>query len=84
LIRNAEADMLDIKYFEYTEQHLFYQHEAVIYQTTEAVPTFALTWISSTRSFQTSILNIIDKDNPDHQKKEEYAFRLFRSDPERP
>ena len=73
-IKKLEADKLEIEYFEYTEQHLFYQHEAVIYRTTEAVPTFPWTWICSTRSFLTSILDIIDKDDPDHQKEEEYAF----------
>jgi hypothetical protein len=34
-------------------------------------------WLSSTRSFFTSILHPIDKDSSDYDKKEEYAFRFL-------
>jgi hypothetical protein len=64
------------KYFEYTEHQLFHRMEAVVYQTTAAVPT-SWNWIYSTGCFLTLILNTIDKDAPDHYKKEDYAFRFL-------
>jgi hypothetical protein len=40
-IKISEAKKLAIEYFEYTEQHLFHRIEAVVYQTTAAVPVFS-------------------------------------------
>ena len=76
-IKISEAKKLAIEFFEYTEDHLFHRIEAVVYRTTNAVPTFAWNWLSSTRSFLTSILHPVDKDASDHDKKEEYAFRFL-------
>jgi hypothetical protein len=47
-INISEAKKLAIEYFEYTKQHLFHRIEAVVYQTTAAVPTFLWHWICST------------------------------------
>ena len=60
------------------ENHLFHGTEAVIYRTkTKAVLRFPWNWLSSTRSFQTSILNPTDENASDHSRKEEYAFRFM-------
>jgi hypothetical protein len=76
-IKISEAKKIGIEYFEYTEQHLFRKIEAVAYRKTTAVRMFPRNWISSTRNFLTSILHTIDKDEPDHHTKEEYAFHRF-------
>jgi hypothetical protein len=76
-IKISEAKNLAIEYFEYTEQHLFHRIEAVVCQTTAAVPTFSWNWICSTRCFLMPILNTIDEYASDHHKKEEYAFRFL-------
>ena len=76
-IKISEAKKLAIKYSEYTEQHLFNRIEAAVYRTTAALPTFLWNWICSIRCFMTLILNTIDKDPPDHHKKEDYSFRFL-------
>jgi len=77
-INISQARKDGIEYFEYTEKHLFHATEAVIYRTkTKAVLRFPWNWLSSTRSFRTSILNPTNENAIDHSKKEEYAFRFM-------
>jgi len=72
LISKANND-----YYEYTEDHLFRKTEAVIYRKRKAIPIFPWNYLSSTSSFVGSILDPIDKNATDHEKKEEYAFRFM-------
>jgi hypothetical protein len=65
------------EYFEYTEDHLFHKTEAVIYRKRNAIPIFPWNYLSSTNSFNGSILDPVDKNATDHEKKEEYAFRFL-------
>ena len=72
LISKANND-----YYEYTEDHLFRKTEAVIYRKRKAIPIFPWNYLSSTSSFVGFILDPIDKNATDHEKKEEYAFRFM-------
>jgi hypothetical protein len=76
IIKILEAKKLAMEYFEYREHHLFHQIQAVVYPTTAAVQfvLVELDWICFTCCIFKLILNTIDKDAPDHHKKEEYAF----------
>jgi hypothetical protein len=73
----SEAKKLGLKYIEYTENHAFCQYEGVVYQTITAVPLFPWSWLVSTKSFLTSILDPIDKAATDQSKKQEYAFHFL-------
>jgi hypothetical protein len=73
----SKAKKENIEYFEYTEKHLFRAREGVVYRKTTAVPSFAWNWLGSTKSFQTSLLNPINRNAIDHQRKEDYAFRFM-------
>jgi hypothetical protein len=64
-------------YFEYTEEHLFRKTEAVIYRKRKAIPIFPWNYLSSTSSFLGSIMDPVDENASDHEKKEEYAFRFM-------
>jgi hypothetical protein len=76
-INISQAKRDGIKYFEYTDSHLFCHTEAVVYRKSTAVPTFPWNWLGSTKSFLTSMLHPTDFDTSDHNKKQEYALRFM-------
>ena len=73
----SKAIQANQDHFEYKEDHLFHKTEAVIYRKRKAIPTFPWNYLCSTSSFIGSILDPVDKNATDHEKKEEYAFRFM-------
>jgi hypothetical protein len=77
-IQMSEARKTTTLVYEYTEEHLYREKEAVIYRKkAKAVPTFPWSFLCSTKSFETSLLHFSPKGAIDYEKKEEYAFHFM-------
>ena len=73
--RHAEAEGRE--YFEFLDEYACSSIEVAVYRDTAAIPAFAWTFLESTASFQTSILDTVDKRQPDYLAKEQYAKKFM-------
>jgi hypothetical protein len=65
-------------FFVYTEEHEYRDIEAVVFRTkADAVPSFPWSFLCSTKSFETSLMDSISPNAADYRKKEEYAFNFM-------
>ena len=77
-VQMSEIRKTKIEYFEYTEDHIYRDIEAVIYrQKSDAVPSFPWSFLCSTKPFESSLRSSISPGSADYTKKEEYAYNFM-------
>jgi hypothetical protein len=65
------------EHFEFTEEHPLSQHTVVVYRTKLAVPVFPWNWLGSTKSFQSPMYIISEKEDHNFKAKETYAYQFM-------
>ena len=76
-ISRSRAEGQGQEYFEFLDEYACSSIEVAVYRDTAAIPAFAWTFLGSTASFQTSILDTVDETHPDYPAKEQYAKKFM-------
>ena len=77
IMSKRKAERNDIESFSFLDGHPFLKKIVSVQTDNERIPVFPWTWLGSTRTFNTPMDRPVSKNDPDYDRKEEYALKFM-------